>query len=252
MRLSLLERDVDCRAVIFDKDGTLVDLLGVELSLAGARRAALAALAGAQVAAAWEKAVGVDVARGWVDGHGPLCLAPRRDEIMVAAATLYAHGHPWDEARALALAAYDRADEALEPPYGSELLPGIAEMLAALHDHGLALAIATTDRGWRAKAMLSSLGVAHYFQAYIGADNVTQGKPAPEMVFRICERLGCRPDQAIVVGDSPTDMEMGRAAGAAAVVAVTTGLNSAARLQALADVVLPSAAALPGLLGLQP
>ncbi len=248
MRLILPNCEVACRAIVFDKDGTLIDFLAIDLALGHTRAAAIAQVAGEQAALAWQEAVGVNLATGWLDPDGPLSLAPRREELLVAAAVLYRLGHPWDQARALALAAYDRADEMNEPPYGAELLPGMAGALAELHRRGLLLAIATTDRRWRAETSLAMLGVGGYFAAMVGADDVANGKPAPDMVWLACERMGCLPGETVVVGDSPTDLEMGRAAGAAANVGVTTGLNSAERLRPLADIVLPTASSLPGLL----
>lgn len=247
VRLALPNRQVACQAIIFDKDGTLVDLMGIDLTLGRARAAGLAQAAGEQAAAAWQQAVGFDAARGWMDRDGPLCLAPRHEEEIVAAAVLYRLGYPWDRARALARQAYDQADLMLEPPYGGQLLPGVAGLLADLAGRGLRLAIATTDRGWRAERALAALGVAGYFAAVVGAEDVTNGKPAPDMVVLACERLRCPPAAAIVVGDSPIDMEMGRAAGVAATIGVTTGLNDAARLAELADVVLPDVTRLPSL-----
>ncbi len=241
MLLSLPARPVDCRAIIFDKDGTLIDLMGIDLALGRARLAAVEAILGPEAALAWQKAVGFDPARAWFDPDGPLCLAPRHEEQLVAAGVFYRLGHPWDEARSLATAAYDRADEALQPPYGSRLLPGVVEMLAQLQAWSLPLAIATTDRGWRTAAAFRVLGVSGHFAAVVGAEDVTNGKPAPDMVLAACEQLGCRPAEAIVVGDSPTDLQMGRAAGAAACIGVTTGLNGPDRLAPLADAVLPAA-----------
>jgi phosphoglycolate phosphatase len=251
LRLFLPSRTVDCRAVVFDKDGTLVELLGIELNLARTRFEAITEMFGGEAAAAWEQAVGANVAANWVDRDGPLCLAPRRDELLVAAAVLYRFGHPWDEARSLALAAYDRADDKLAPPFGGELLPGVAAMLATLSGAGLRLAVATTDRHWRAEAMLSALDVDRCFDAVIGPEDVASGKPAPDMVLAACERLGCLPSETAVVGDSPADLEMSRAAGAGATIGVTTGLNGADRLQPLADVLLPTAASLPGLFAIE-
>ena len=248
MRLMLPTREVACRAIVFDKDGTLIDFLGGDLALDRTRAAAMAEVAGERAALAWQEAVGLDLARGWLDRDGPLSLAPRRDELLVAAAVLYRLGHPWHRARALALAAYDRADEMSEPPYGAELLPGIAEALAQLRRRGLLLAIATTDRTPRTEISLAMLGIAGHFATIVGADDVANPKPAPDMVHLACERMGCLPGETVVVGDSPVDLEMGRAASAAATIGVTTGLNGAERLRPLADVVLPSASSLPDLL----
>ncbi len=248
VRFTLPDRQVACRAIIFDKDGTLIDRLGTDLSLGRARSESVEALLGAEAATAWREAVGFDLARGWADPDGPLCLAPRRDEILVAAATFYRLGQPWEEARRLAQAAYDRADELLEPPFGAELLPGVAAMLGELRSSGLSLAIATSDRHQRSAEQLAALGAGGRFGAIVASDDVVNGKPAPDMVLLACQRLGCSPAEALVVGDSPVDLQMARAASAGAAVAVTTGQHEASRLQAWADLVLPSAALLPAYL----
>lgn len=244
MRLALPGRTIACRAIIFDKDGTLIDLATMQLALGCARSQAIQAMAGDRAALAWQKAVGFDLAASHIDRDGPLCLAPRREELLVAAGAFYQLGYPWDQARSLAQQAYDRADELLEPPYGSRLLDGVDRLLADLHAMGLLLGIATTDRRWRTEAALSALGVFRFFSAIVGAEDVEKVKPAPDMALLACDRLGCRPEEAVVVGDSPVDLEMGRAAGVAACLGVPTGLNEAARLAPLADAVLPSAAAL--------
>ncbi|MGQ9684257.1 MAG: HAD family hydrolase [Anaerolineae bacterium] len=244
MHLLLPERQVPCQAIIFDKDGTLVELMGVLLGIGRSRAAALANKVGPMAAKAYQQAVGADLDTGWVDRDGPLSLAPRREELILTAGALYRLGHPWDDARALATAAYDEADQSLQPPYGASLLPGVATTLERLRLSGIALAIATTDRGWRARATMEALNVGHCFRAYVGADDVPNGKPAPDMVHACCQRIGCDPGSVIVVGDSPADLQMARAAGAAAAIGVLTGLNDRQRLESLADLVLPSAAEL--------
>ena len=54
----------------------------------------------------------------------------------------------------------------------------------------------------------------------------------------IKQRLGVPPDRTAVVGDSPADLRMGRAAGARRVIAVLTGVGEGAALEPLADLVL--------------
>ena len=63
-------------------------------------------------------------------------------------------------------------------------------------------------------------------------------------MLRLCEHLGVSPDRTAVVGDSPADLRMGRAAGVARTIAVLTGVGDLATLAPLADVVLPSIAEL--------
>lgn len=58
----------------------------------------------------------------------------------------------------------------------------------------------------------------------------------------ICRQLAVDPAQAILVGDTPADMQMGRAAGVGAILGVLSGTASAAVLEPLADIIRPSIA----------
>jgi phosphoglycolate phosphatase len=62
------------------------------------------------------------------------------------------------------------------------------------------------------------------------------------MVLLACKALGIQPDEAVMVGDAPVDMIMGKKAGVAANVAVLTGLTTRAQLEPIADVILQSVA----------
>ncbi len=231
VRLTLGGREVACRAIIFDKDGTLVDTTGMQSRLT--RMRALRAAAEATV--------------GPLQGAGP---APCRKQ---AACHTQARGErPTSDSgcgcRAQADAPACEAESPLDDwPAGPELLPGVADMLAAFEKMGLRMAIATGDRRRNAEATLSVLGVRKHFVSIIGIDDVPSGKPAPDMVFAACERLGYSPSEVIVVGDSPADLVMGRAAGAAACIGVTGGFATSERLSMVADALLPTAAALQDL-----
>jgi phosphoglycolate phosphatase-like HAD superfamily hydrolase len=51
----------------------------------------------------------------------------------------------------------------------------------------------------------------------IGPESITHRKPHPESLLIILDRLGCQPEQAWMVGDTPADIQAGQAAGMAAV-----------------------------------
>ena len=82
------------------------------------------------------------------------------------------------------------------------------------------------------------------FAALVCADDGIRTKPAPDPVLHLCAELGIAPGQTAVVGDSPADLAMGRAAGAARSIGVLTGVGDLASLEPLADVVLGSIAEL--------
>jgi HAD superfamily hydrolase (TIGR01509 family) len=91
------------------------------------------------------------------------------------------------------------------------VLPGAAELLRGLKKKGLGLGLATNrDHPWEA---LASVGLAPYFDSAAGALEVARGKPAPDMLWLVMERLKAVPDQTIFVGDAPSDMAAAARAG---------------------------------------
>jgi phosphoglycolate phosphatase len=233
-----------CKAIIFDKDGTLLDSSAAISALGRERFHAIQEVAGAEAACRWQKWVGFDAESGRVDPNGPLSLASKRDEGAIAAAAIYQGGIPWIQAFLLSNRAYALADSRLRSPYGFQVLPGIPDVLRRLRDAGFLLAVATTDQQARTRETLNDLGIGIWLDAILAADDVTNGKPAPDMVLETCKRLGIEPAEATVVGDTEADMRMGRAAGAALCVGVKTGLNRGSGLDGLADVILDSVAQL--------
>ena len=61
--------------------------------------------------------------------------------------------------------------------------------------------------------MLKNLNLKSLFDLVVSSDDVKQSKPHPEMAFKACSTLKINPDQALVIGDSKSDILMGKAAG---------------------------------------
>lgn len=95
-----------------------------------------------------------------------------------------------------------------------ELYPDVLETLVELKKRGIILTIASS----RSKASLieyvRTLGLEGVISFVLGADDVKDGKPAPEAVNRTLEKFGFLPEEALVVGDTTFDIQMGKAAGA--------------------------------------
>ena len=65
-------------------------------------------------------------------------------------------------------------------------------------------------------------------------------KPDPAMVLAICASVQSAPESTAVIGDTPADLAMGRAAGAGRVIGVLSGVGGRRDLEPLADVILAS------------
>lgn len=97
---------------------------------------------------------------------------------------------------------------------GTQLLAGVAETIASLHTRGLGLAVCSNKRVEFTRQLVQSLGLAPYFRAVLGPDDVDgRAKPDPAMLLEGVRRLeGCVAD-SLYVGDMAVDVQAARAAG---------------------------------------
>lgn len=117
-----------------------------------------------------------------------------------------------------------------------------------LRDMGLRLGVATNDSFRSAMAQMNHLDVHHYFDHIIGWDSVVIPKPSGHMIEYFCERTGLKPGEVAMVGDNGHDMEEARHGGAGLAVAVLTGNSAHSDIAHMADHTLTSVADLPALL----
>jgi len=90
----------------------------------------------------------------------------------------------------------------------------IIDTLSHLSSHGCLMSVATNAPSIFAKRMLTHLGIADYFSCIIGADNVDQPKPHPQMIEMILNHHGydAHSDQAWMIGDNSKDMQAAKSA----------------------------------------
>jgi HAD superfamily hydrolase (TIGR01509 family) len=91
----------------------------------------------------------------------------------------------------------------------TSVYPGVAEGLAALPGRK---ATATTKGTPTTRAILAQFGLIDYFDHVQGTDGIPC-KPAPDVIFAALAGLGASPQDCLMVGDSPADMEAGKRAG---------------------------------------
>lgn len=211
--------EVECSLVLFDLDGTLVDKVVRSTSLARARYSAIKRLAGVEAANRWAQLSGVETDSFTVNHLGPLSKAPRGEDIIVAATAIWLSQLDWFEAREIAREAYLEADRQQSTLYKPNLIPGVLDLLKEMKDEGLLLGIATNGSGTTAREIMAAID-ADLFDVYVGADDVDEGKPSPDMIYEACKRLGVQPMNAVYVGDEQADAAAGSAAGVRAIVIV--------------------------------
>jgi phosphoglycolate phosphatase len=63
------------------------------------------------------------------------------------------------------------------------------------------------------RRILVALESQDLFDAILGGDSLKSKKPDPEGLLHLLDRFQCSPDQAVLIGDSPVDIETGKRAG---------------------------------------
>jgi 2-phosphoglycolate phosphatase len=193
---------VSTSAVLFDLDGTLVDLRAAYVK--AHQRAALEVLS--------------------VDLDETRIL-----ELMSSGSPIRAHMARLNEAAADRLVAvfverYREEREGLARPF-----PGIRRLLGGLRDQGVPLAVVTSKLREDAIAELAAAGLEDYVEVVVAFEDVDEHKPAPAPQLAALRRLGI--SSGIGVGDLPSDVASARAAGLRAL-AVAWGYGRAAGLSA--------------------
>lgn len=241
--LRVAGQEIDPRLVVFDKDGTLVAFGNMWHTWFDHLMEAIASLAllDAPAKLGLAETLGYDTETGEWDPLGPLTLASTKEVGLLVASQLYRYlGASWDKALQLVDQAESKARAQLPL---EELLEPIGDVRAALQrlaDHGLLLALATTDDRGPTEEALERLEISSLFATTVCGDDGIPLKPAPDMAREICARLGIAPREAIMVGDTPADAIMARRAGYSHAIGVTSGPIPRELLAPHADLVIPS------------
>ncbi|MBT2483026.1 HAD family phosphatase [Streptomyces sp. ISL-94] len=94
-------------------------------------------------------------------------------------------------------------------------VPGVEEVLGLLTAHGVGYCLASSGTHERIRVGLRVAGLDGWFEEewIFSAQDVGQGKPAPDLYLHAARQMGVEPSRCVVVEDSPLGLEAARAAG---------------------------------------
>ena len=179
-------------AILFDLDGTLIDT--IELIVTSARYAFEGWPGRTPTNEEWVKGIGTPLVKQLRE------FAANDDEVALLL----------ERYRAYQNEHHDRLTRCYDD------VPGV---VAKLSNEGHPLAIVTSKASAIARRSLAHVGLDQYFDVIVGFDETTRHKPDPEPVNVALARLGVSADHAVFVGDSPHDIQAGRAAGVVTIAA---------------------------------
>ncbi len=149
-----------------------------------------------------------------------------------------------------ATAAFAAAYEAIVATGVVTEIPGARQLLRDLRAAGVRVCLTTGFAPSTRDAVLDALSWRTEIDLALSPADVGRGRPAPDLVLGAMARLGVDDPFAVaVVGDTVSDLEAGRAAGAGAVVGVLSGAHDEATLAAASPTaVIADVTELPGVL----
>lgn len=118
---------------------------------------------------------------------------------------------------------------------------GAVRLISDLAAAGAKLAIGSSGPLANIQLVLNAMNVAHLFSAIVSADDVTRGKPDPQVFSLACQRLALPPARCVVVEDAPVGITAARAAGTKSVAVL---MHHPAVSFHMADFVVPALTAL--------
>ena len=118
-----------------------------------------------------------------------------------------------DVDRDLYAATYRRIFNELNTDGAVQLYPNVIETLKEMKRRGIILTIASSRSNASLTEYINNLGLSSTITYILGANDVREGKPNPEAVLKTLEKYSIPAEEAIVVGDTIFDIEMGHNAG---------------------------------------
>ncbi|EGD77234.1 hypothetical protein PTSG_08327 [Salpingoeca rosetta] len=232
-------------AVIFDKDGTLVDQTRVYAEWTSVIGYHFEQHCGADAKNKLFDLLRVDPSTGQVSGDGILAMRPWKEIYDSVSLELSREtGMKYHEASSTVCAW--RAD--LDLAAHQTPLFDVQALFSTLKDHGTKVAIVTADDRDVTTLVLADLGVLHLVDALVTGSDMFAPKPQAEAADHIVHKLQLRRNKCAVVGDTLADLLLARNANLGLGVAVLSGACTRDQLSNYTDVIIDRADELPRLL----
>lgn len=228
------------KGILFDKDGTLIEVNGTWIPLYKSMLADVFGHSPDEIMTLLMRA-----------GYQPETDAIRAGSAMAGGTTGEYAAIWWPELSHDELRSrVHHIDNVIGPQAKSFVKPlmNLAPVFDELHQMGLILGVGTNDGEASGRAHMVHLGVDHYFKTILGNDSVAVAKPSGHMIAKFAEIAGIAPYEIAMVGDNSHDMEEARAGGAGLAIAVLSGNAAHEDIAHLADHTLESVADIPRLL----
>lgn len=211
-----MDNKIKADAIIFDKDGTLIDFDAFWVSLSVAALKDILKEFGQGETLIGEILEAFGVHDGVTDVNGILCKGTYAQMAQIIQDIMAQHGCE---------AAFAQVEETMHQAYKRNApagevkptCPNIRDVLLTLKGRNKRLAVVTTDNREITLLCLEKLGIADLFDRIYTDDGILPVKPNPHCALDFCDLAGAAKENTVMVGDTMTDIRFARNAGIRAV-----------------------------------
>jgi phosphoglycolate phosphatase len=217
------------QAVIFDKDGTLVNSANFWREL-GIKRARLI---DAQIPGIGEPLLmAFGIQDDYLDPTGLMAVGSRYENEIASAAYIAETGRGWLESLSIAKKSFQEADQFLQNRSQEKpLFSGVLDCIKAFSESGLKIGIISADTTANIKIFIEQYHLSNYVQFGLGSDPEGFIKPDPRLFIQTCQSLAVAPEHTLMVGDAEGDIIMAKQANAAGAIGICWGQPQAVHLR---------------------
>ena len=117
--------------------------------------------------------------------------------------------------------------------HSMQLFPSVRKVMDQLQEKNIKIAFNTGYSTPMARFILNKISMEEGkdIDLLVTSDDVSKGRPAPDMILLACEKLGVAPEESIKIGDSGIDIVEGQNAGVKYSIGITTGAQSQEQLK---------------------
>jgi HAD superfamily hydrolase (TIGR01509 family) len=166
---------------------------------------------------AWHEVLNTDMNAGLSRAEVDKQMYGKNEEVLVR---IFGEGYfPPEQVAALSIAKEKRYQEAYRPHL--RLIAGLEAFLQKAKQQGIPMAIGTAAIPFNIDFAIDNLGIRHYFDAIVSADDVVYSKPHPATFTQCADLLQVPYERCVVFEDAPKGVEAALNAGMKAVVITT-------------------------------
>jgi HAD superfamily hydrolase (TIGR01509 family) len=187
------------KAFLFDLNGTMIDDMGFHLQV-------------------WNKILNEDLKAGLTKEQVKYQMYGKNQELLDR---VFGRGTLSEETSAFYSRKKEELYQEMYRPY-LELIPGLGKLLEHARQAGVLLAIGSAANRLNIDFVLDNLDIRSYFGAIVGAEEVVESKPNPEVFLKAARLLQLKPEECLVFEDVPKGAEAALNAGMRTVILTTT------------------------------